>query len=184
MDMKPFEFNENEDIPILQNTVCSNECNSSPISGENNVSNYLKHVNNHGIDNDSSFFVSQIPLHEGALFLDVGYGCGILLKKLKNRQPNNSFVGIEYSLEMSRRIAPELNKIGIKTECIDYFHYFSKDKFDVILFSFVLHHFAYTQAAIEHAITLSRYGSYICMADRIPEKDDDIKLLVIDPDLD
>ena len=103
--------------------------------------------------------------------LDVGYGTGHLLEKLAARFPDVTLSGVENSRELYAHSQSKLSSSGIRVACADFASFAPESTFDVVIFSFFLHHTADFRVHLGKALSLLNEGGKIVIADRIAMTD-------------
>lgn len=140
-----------------------------------NAIKFINNVDKHNITNDIDFLVTQISDKANLNILDVGYGTGRLLSKLRDINQDINLYGVEKSLTLFEHSKNELTKENIQIFCSDFEKWDTKIKFDTIIMSFYLHHINDFSVHINKALNILNGEGKLIICDRIAI-DDNAKL--------
>lgn len=109
-------------------------------------------VTYHGIKNPITNEVLS-SIHNGMSIADIGCGTGKLISKIDRKIDNSVLTGLDISSNMiyhaQNRVMTEKNKTVFIND--DFMKYDFKNKFDIIIFSYVLHHMSDPVEALRRA---------------------------------
>lgn len=109
-------------------------------------------VTYHGIKNPITNEVLS-SIHNGMSIADIGCGTGKLISKIDRKIDNSVLTGLDISSNMiyhaQNRVMTEKNKTFFIND--DFMKYDFKNKFDIIIFSYVLHHMSDPVEALRRA---------------------------------
>lgn len=137
-----------------------------------NAEVFLKNVDKHNIKNDTDFLISELKLTDHDYILDVGYGRGDLLKKLRGKNETLMLYGIEKSKVLFDHSWEVFEKRGINNYHEDFNEQCFDTKFNLIIISYYLHHVDDYRKHIEKSLELLKVGGTIYIVDRIACSDD------------
>lgn len=128
---------------------------------------FIENVHKHNIENDTGFLLSQLPLRNSLNILDVGYGTGNLLLKIKNTQYDINAYGVEKSRVLYEHSKEILLKSKVNICCLDFEHWSENVKFDIIVMAFFLHHVDCFSDYLKKAFSLLNSQGMLVIMDRI-----------------
>lgn len=151
-----------------RNFICDNNnlinSNSSVIDNDN-AKTYLSAIHNHDIDRDVAFLSEKVISSQPNNILDVGFGSGALLNSLVNK--DIQLYGLEKSLYLYKDAESKFKNKHINIFLSDLYDYTCQIKFNIIIFSFVLHHIAdFREVLKKYFSFLSKNGSFFIL-DRV-----------------
>lgn len=132
---------------------------------------YLENVHKHNIAKDSEFLLSQLKLRNSMYILDVGYGTGNLLFKLKNTLYDINAYGVEKSEALFEHSREQLQKAKVNIFCEDFEAWSTGERFDIIIMSFYLHHVGDFSKHLAKAISMLKSDGTVIILDRIALND-------------
>ena len=136
---------------------------------------FLKNVHKHNIESDTDFIIENMEGKDAINILDVGYGSGILLKKMREKFNVANIFGVEKSHKIFDEMLNELKKYKVENFCSDFENWNTSVKFDIIIMSFYLHHINNVEIHINRALEYLKVNGKIIVVDRIA-KDNNAKL--------
>lgn len=139
----------------------------SLIEGQNSAIAFLSHLQNHSVDNDSTYLLSQLPLSTHCSLLDIGYGSGTLLQRIRTLDNTINLFGVEASKELFQMTAKSLLQDRVEIFLGDMLDYLPNQVFGIIVMSFFLHHLADPNKYLSHAVPWLDTNGIIAIMDRI-----------------
>lgn len=128
---------------------------------------FIDNVHKHNIKNDSDFLISNMPLKNSISILDVGYGTGNLLLKLRETPYEIIEYGVEKSQLLYEHSREELLKRRVNIFCSDFENWSINRQFDIITMSFYLHHVNDFSKHLKKAFSMVNNTGIIIILDRI-----------------
>lgn len=132
-----------------------------------NAELFIKNVKNHNIENDTDFLISKIFFKNKIKILDIGYGTGKLLSKMRDQSKEINLYGVEKSKILYEYSKKSLLDKNIKTYCKDFENWKTDNTFDYIIMSFYLHHINNFSKHIFKALSLLNDNGILIIVDRI-----------------
>ncbi len=149
----------------------------SIIEDELDVKNHLNNLHKHGINQDVDFLTTHILKLNPQSLLDLGFGNGTLLEKLLPY--SIELYGVEQSKLLFEHVLNKLHIQNISLYNQNLYNFMVEKYFDVIIFSFVLHHLHDFQKAILHAEKMLSNKGYFFILDRIAISQADLEFFPI-----
>ncbi len=121
-----------------------------------------KFVKYHGVKNPITDEV-MMNVKGGMSILDVGCGTGKLVSKIDKKIEGGNLVGLDISGDMIKHAKSKAFTGNNKVDFIadDFMKHDFNDKFDIIIFSYVLHHMSDPAQALKYAKSLLADGGII-----------------------
>lgn len=138
---------------------------------DNNALTFISNVHKHNIKNDSDFLLANILIKDSLSILDVGYGTGNLLLKIKSQTYKTDVYGVEKSKTLYEYSKEKLLKEKINIFYTDFWEWSVDKQFDIIIMSFYLHHVNDFAKHLEKAIPMLNHNGKIVILDRIAKDD-------------
>lgn len=117
--------------------------------------------------------IKDLSLNRFSSILDVGCAEGTITKVIRENFRHSNVLGIDLSEKMIER-ARHNSLHGLNFYCCDFFNFFSERKFDLILFSLVLHHllFGDDKKAVHKAFNLVSSSGKIIVAEAVAPREE------------
>jgi len=131
------------------------------------VAAYLANLDKHGIHQDVDYLIYSLPTEKAESLLDVGYGSGLLLKKVRSVRKHMVLTGIEVSQAMYSHTRKFMQKNDIEVINADLLACKLKRKYEIIVMSFYLHHTLCPKQHLKCAKTLLMPFGALYIMDRI-----------------
>lgn len=107
----------------------------------------------------AEYFNSRLKAKEGCVIGDIGAGFGLFLEELRKIAPNNNYVAIEPSIEMSSICLEK----GFKTTPLCFEDIDERETFDYLTAFELLEHLADTESFLKKAYSLLKPNGYLLM---------------------
>lgn len=127
---------------------------------------FIENIKNHNVEGDSDLLLSYLARRRMKKMLDVGFGTGILMSKVKESLDIDVF-GVEKSQYLYEHTQRMRDKLGITAYCVDFLNWSSDEKFDAIIMSFYLHHVDVFQTHLKKALSMLNPNGSLLIMDRI-----------------
>lgn len=128
---------------------------------------FVRNISKHNIEGDTIFLISHIPYLSIKSLLDVGYGTGTLLLKIKELNRNIKAIGVDKSRYLFNNTHEVMTASGISVYCEDFIYWSSFERFDIIIMSFFLHHIEAFQLYLQRAFSMLKPNGRVIIMDRI-----------------
>lgn len=133
---------------------------------------FVQNLNKHNINNDTQFLISLVNMKETNSLLDIGYGSGTFIQKMKKNKPDLYITGIEKSRYLYQYSYSIMKEINIEIVNKAYLNWKHSIQYDLITMSFFLHHIDDYYIYLHKAKQEIQVNGKLIIMDRIALQDD------------